>query len=210
MSIRIVIVDDHWVVREGIRSVLRSGGGFEIVGEASTSSSGIELINTTKPDIVLVDIRLPDVSGAKICQWIYEEGLPTKVVVITALLDWNLVQTCLHWGARGYLLKGSGKLNLRDSLQSVMAGEIVLDPKVVNILAAYIRQQPDKESDSILTPKEMEILRLMSRGLSNREIGERIYLSQARVKDYVHSILKKLNTNSRVEAILIAAKSGLL
>ncbi|NOY98595.1 MAG: response regulator transcription factor [Chloroflexi bacterium] len=209
-SISVIIIDDHWVVREGIKATLQTDETFQVVGEASSGEDGLTLLQEKRPDVALVDIRLPDISGTEICQKAYEEGWQTAIVVITALLDWRLVKTCLHWGVRGYLLKGAGELNLKNNLLAVMRGETVLDPKVVNMLTAYVKKQAPKESGEVLTPREMEILRLISQGLSNREIGEKIYLSQGRVKDHVHSILQKLNTKNRVEAILIAAKSGLL
>jgi len=168
------------------------------------------LIRNVQPNLALVDVRLPDISGAKICQQVTEEGLPTAVVILTAFLDWRLVQTCIYWGARGYLLKDAERLNLKQKLLAVSQGEIVLDPKVVSLLANYVREHPDPENREVLNAREMEILQLMSQGFSNKEIGEKIHFSQGTVKDYVHNILLKLNARNRVEAILIATKSGLL
>jgi len=206
----IVIIDDHWVVREGIKSVLKGDPAFQVVGEASNGNDGLNLLRDKRPDIALVDIRLPDISGAEVCQRATAENLPTAIIILTAFLDWRLVQTCLQWGARGYLLKDAGQHNLKQNLLAVVRGETILNPKALSLLVNYIREHPGLNHSEPLSPQEMEILRLMSHGLSNTEIGERVYLSQGRVKDYVHNILHKLHARNRVEAILIATKSGLL
>ncbi len=207
--IRVAIVDNHWIVREGLKSVLESDPLFHIVGEASDGEGAIELLRKEKPDVALVDIKLPDMSGIEICQRITSEGLPTATVIFTAFLEWKLVQRCLDAGARGYILKDAKHLNLKEKLLSVARGETVLDPRVVTILTDHVRGRLLQENP-ILSARELEILRLMAQGLSNKEIGERLFLSRSSVKHYVGSILRKLDAKNRVEAILIATRSEIL
>lgn len=207
--IRLVIIDDHWVVRQGIKASLQKDDQFIIVGEASNGKDGLELIHVYKPQIALVDIQLPDMSGTEICRQISIDMIPTAIVVLTAFLDWRLVKTCLQWGAKGYLLKEASDLKLQEKLNAVANGEVVLDKRVVNMMANYVKNS-EWEKLEVLNDRELEILRFMAQGLNNREISEKIFLSQGTVKDSIHSIFQKLKAKNRVEAILIAAKSGLL
>lgn len=207
--IRLVIIDDHWVVRQGIKASLQKNDQFIIVGEASNGKDGLELIHVYKPQIALVDIQLPDMSGTEICRQISIDMIPTAIVVLTAFLDWRLVKTCLQWGAKGYLLKEASDLKLQEKLNAVANGEVVLDKRVVNMMANYVKNS-EWEKLEVLNDRELEILRFMAQGLNNREISEKIFLSQGTVKDSIHSIFQKLKAKNRVEAILIAAKSGLL
>ena len=207
--IRLVIIDDHWVVRQGVKASIQMDDQFVVVGEASNGQDGLVLIRTVKPQIALVDIQLPDISGTEICRQVSLEMIPTAIVVLTAFLDWRLVKTCLQLGAKGYLLKEASELNLREKLIAVANGEIVLDRRVVSMMANYVRNS-EWEKLEVLNERELKILHLMAQGLNNREISEKMFLSQGTVKDNIHSIFQKLKAKNRVEAILIAAKSGLL
>ena len=207
--IRLVIIDDHWVVRQGVKASIQMDDQFVVVGESSNGQDGLVLIRTVKPQIALVDIQLPDISGTEICRQVSLEMIPTAIVVLTAFLDWRLVKTCLQLGAKGYLLKEASELNLREKLIAVANGEIVLDRRVVSMMANYVRNS-EWEKLEVLNERELKILHLMAQGLNNREISEKMFLSQGTVKDNIHSIFQKLKAKNRVEAILIAAKSGLL
>ncbi len=209
-KIRVAIVDDHWVVRAGLRAILEADPTFEIVGEASGGREGLGLLREQSPDVALVDIKLPDMSGAEVCQRATAEGIPTAIVILTAFVNWKLVQSCLRAGAKGYVLKETRQLNLREALISVAHGEIVLSPKVASLVAKYVQAQKQTDNELTLSVREMEVLRLMSQGMSNKEIGKHLFLSEGRVKDYVSSILHKLGAKNRVEVILIAVRSGFL
>ncbi len=208
-AIRLVIVDNHWIVREGLKSVLESDPLFHVVGEASDGKEAIEILCREKPDVALVDIKLPDMSGIEICQKITLEGLPTAIVIFTAFLDWNLVRRCLDAGAKGYILKDARRLNLKERLLSAARGETVLDSRVVTLLTDHVRGRLPQEKP-LLSARELEILQFIAQGLSNKEIGERLFLSQSSVKHYVGRILHKLDAKNRVEAILIATRLRLL
>ncbi len=209
-KIRVVIMDDHWVVRAGLRAILEPDPQFEIIGEASSGREGLDLLREKSPDVALVDIKLPDMSGVEVCQRATTEEIPTAIVILTAFVNWKLVQSCLKAGAKGYVLKETRQLNLREALISVARGEVVLSPKVAALVAKYVRTQKKTNNELILSIREMEVLRLMSQGMSNKEIGERLFLSEGRIKDYVSSILHKLGAKNRVEVILIAVRSGFL
>ncbi len=208
--VKVLIVDDHWIVRKGLKSILESDPRFEIVGEAGNGKEALTQIRENRPDVVLLDIRLPDVSGVEVCQAVKDEGLGASIVILTAFLDWRLIQNCIQAGAKGYLLKDTNQLNLKEKLLAVSRGESVVDPRVVNLLVKHVHNGHCPTEDMSLSPREMEILRLMSQGLSNREIGEKLFLSQSSVKHYVSNIMYKLNARNRVEAIMIATRAGLL
>jgi len=207
--VRVLIVDDHWIVRKGLRSILEHDPRFEIVGEASTGSEALMKIRETRPDVTLLDIKLPDMSGVEVCQEVERERLDVSIVILTAFLDWRLIQNCIHAGAKGYLLKDTNQLNLKEKLISAAKGESVADPRVVNLLVRHVHNGSCRAEDMSLSAREMKILRFMSQGLSNKEIGEKMFLSQSSVKQHVSNIMYKLGAKNRVEAIMIATKSGL-
>ncbi len=209
-KIRVAIVDDHWVVRAGLRATLEPDPMFEVVGEASGGREGLELLREKSPDVALVDIRLPDMSGTELCQRATMEEIPTAIIILTAFVNWKLVQSCLKAGAKGYVLKETREFNLREALISAARGEVVLSPKAAALVAKYVQTQKQTDNELILSMREMEVLRLMSQGMSNKEIGEHLFLSEGRIKDYVSNILHKLGAKNRVEAILIAVRLGFL
>ena len=208
--IRVLVVDDHWIVREGLKAVLESDPRFEIVGEASCGQDALELMRERKPEVALVDVKLPDITGVEVCQIATEENLPISIIILTAFLDWRLIQNCIAAGAKGYLLKDTNQLNLKEKLLAAARGENVVDPKVMRLLVKHVHNHNCQAEDRTLSKREMEVLRLMSQGFSNKEIGERIYLSQSSVKHYISEIMYKLDARNRVEAIMIATRSGLL
>ncbi len=190
--------------------MLESDPRFEIVGEAGTGKEALHQLREKHPDVTLLDIRLPDMSGVEVCQAAEEEKLESAIVILTAFLDWRLIQSCIHAGAKGYLLKDTNQLNLKDKLLAAARGENVADPRVVNLLVKHVHNSSCHAEDMSFSAREMEILRLMSQGLSNKEIGEKLFLSQSSVKHHVSNIMYKLNARNRVEAIMIATKFGLL
>ena len=209
--VTVLIVDDHWIVRKGLKAVLESDPRFEIVGEAGTGRDALAQLREKHPDITLLDIRLPDMGGVEVCQTVAEdESLDSSIVILTAFLDWRLIKSCLSAGAKGYLLKDTNRLNLKETLLAVARGDNVVDPRVVNLMVEHVRNESPDSEDMSLSAREIKILRLMSQGLSNREIGERLFLSQSSVKHYVSNIMYKLGAKNRVEAIMIATRSGLL
>jgi two-component system response regulator DevR len=206
--IRVLLVDDHRIVRQGLRSILDPEPAFEVVGEASDGSSGITLTIEKKPDIVLLDLKLPDLDGISVCQRILEICPQTAVLILTAYIDQNLVNTCLRAGARGYLLKDAENLNLKEQLSNVMQGYAALDPRAAGILTDIVRNHP--QSSDVLSMRDLDILRLIAQGLTNREIAARLFLSENTIKGYIKDIMARLDVHNRVEAVLLAKERGLL
>jgi two-component system response regulator DevR len=206
--VRVVLVDDHRIVRQGLRSILDPDPRFEVVGEASNGADALRIVVEQRPDIVLLDLKLPGMGGVELCQRMVQISPKMAVLILTAFIDRNLVDACLRAGARGYLLKDAENLHLREQLLAVAQGHAALDPRAADVLTDYIHQyDPPPE---VLTLREMEILRLIAQGLTNKEIGSRLHLSENTVKGYVKDILAKMDVRNRIEAVLRAKERGLL
>ncbi|MBN1483737.1 MAG: response regulator transcription factor [Chloroflexia bacterium] len=206
--VRVVLVDDHCIVRQGLRSILEPDPRFAVVGEAANGEEALRIVEEQRPDIVLLDIKLPDIGGSEVCRRIVEAHPQTAVLVLTAFLDDRLVDSCLRAGAQGYLVKDAEHLHLPERLLAVMDGHTALDVRAADILADTLRQQATPSPT--LNPREVEILRLIAQGLTTKEIARKIRLSQHTVKGYVKEILSKMDARNRVEAVVSAKDRGLL
>ncbi len=204
--IRVVLVDDHRIVRQGLRSILDPDPRFEVVGEAANGDEALCVVAEQQPDIVLLDLQLPSMGGVELCHRIVEASPEIAVLILTAFIDRNLVNVVLKAGARGYLLKDAENLRLQERLLSVVQGHTALDPRAADVLADYVRQRPLQA----LNLREMEILRLIAQGLTNREIGEQLYLSENTIKGYVKTILSKMGARNRIEAVFLARERSLI
>jgi two-component system response regulator DevR len=204
--IRVVLVDDHHIVRQGLRSILDPDPRFEVVGEAANGAEALSLVAEQQPDIVLLDLHLPSMGGIELCQRIVQANPEVAVLILTAFMDRNLVNVGLQAGARGYLLKDAENLRLKERLLSVVEGHTALDPRAADILVENVRQRPAQA----LNLREMEILRLIAQGLTNREIGEQLHLSENTVKGYVKNILSRLGARNRIEAVFLARERRLI
>lgn len=204
----VFLVDDHRIVRQGIRSILDPDPQFEVVGEAPDGSSALEQIKQLQPRVVLLDLRLPDLDGIAVCQKIAEISPDSIVLILSAFINQDLVNTCLKAGARGYLVKDAENLHLKEQLISALQGYTALDPRAASHLTDMIRKPKAGTSD--LSLRDLDILRLVAQGLTNREIGVQLQISENTVKGYVKEILSKLNVHSRIEAVLVAKRAGLL
>lgn len=205
---RVVLVDDHRIVRQGLRSILDPDPRFRIVGEAANGEQALQLVKEHHPDIVLLDLKLPDMSGVEVCQYICQDHPDIAVLILTAFIDQSLVDACLRAGARGYLLKDAENLDLKEQLLAVVEGHAALDPRAAGVLTDYVRRHdPPPE---VLSLRELQVLRLIAQGLTNKEIGHKLYLSENTIKGYVKEILAKLNARNRIEAVVLAQERGLL
>ncbi len=206
--VRILIVDDHEVVRLGLKSLLERRPGFLIVGEAGGMEEAIRVARRSEPDVVIMDIRLPDGSGVQACREIREARPATKVIMLTSYADDEALFGSIMAGASGYLLKQTRGQALAEAIQRVAAGESLLDPTVTNRVLERMRQMATGETDELssLSPQERKILILIAEGKTNKEIAEEIYLSDKTVKNYVSSILSKLNLHRRAEAAAFIAQ----
>ena len=209
---RLLVVDDHEVVRQGLVALLDRREGFQVVAEAGTVAEAIEAARRFQPDIVVMDVRLPDGSGVEACREIRSELPDTKVVMLTSYPDEEAVLSAIVAGASGYLLKQIRARDLMTALETVGRGGSLLDPAVTEKVLERIRRiATGGQSDelSALTAQERRILLLVAEGKTNKEIAGEIYLSDKTVKNYVSSILSKLNLERRAQAAAFVAKHRL-
>jgi DNA-binding NarL/FixJ family response regulator len=208
--IRIVVIDDHEIVRRGISAILQGDPEFQIVGEAADGKEALRVVRETQPDVALVDVRLPETSGIELCHHIQREAPQTQVLILTSYLDGSVVRECIHAGAKGYVLKDVASTDLRRSIHELVRGESPVDPRAARMMLHWLRDGPEAGTPDHFTLREIEILRLIAEGLTNREIGERICLSENTVKTYIQSIYQKLDAHNRIEAVMRATRWGLL
>jgi len=207
--IRILIVDDHEMVREGLMSMLRSEPDFELVGQSGHGEGVVELVERSRADVVLLDARLPDISGVEVCRRLTRKHPDVKVVILTTYTDVELVEECLQAGARGYVVKDVERFSLKESIRAVSRGQAVLAPQVAGQIIERMKgQQPEEKRPAGLNASQVAILRLMSLGHSNREIAANVHLSENTVKTHIQEIFRKLGVHNRVEAAILAGKSG--
>jgi DNA-binding NarL/FixJ family response regulator len=211
--IRLLIVDDHEMVREGLKAMLMTETDFCMVGDAANAEQALEQIEHRHPDIVLLDIRLPGMSGIEVCQQVSRRYPDIAVVILTTFTDEDLVTRCVQAGARGFIVKDVERFDLKRSIRAVARGEAFLDPRATNAVLDQLRRQQQVSVDSLadmLSSQQMIILRLIAQGLSSREIATQLYLSENTVKGYVQEILHRLDVKNRTEAVMVAVKRGWL
>ncbi len=211
--IRLLIIDDHEMVREGLRAMLAKEHDFEIVGDAANAEQAYELIARLHPDVILLDIRLPGVSGIEVCRTVTERYPETAVIILTTFTDETLVAQCIQAGARGFIIKDIERFDLKRSIRAVARGEAAIDPKAAVAVLAQLRRAPQKSNEpapELLSPQQLVILRLIAQGFSSREIATQLYLSENTVKGYVQEMLHRLGVKNRTEAVMAAVKQGWL
>ena len=207
--LRILVVDDHEVVRQGLVALLDRREGFEVVAEAGSVAEAIAMAHRFEPDIVVLDVRLPDGSGVEACREIRSERPATKIVMLTSYPDEEAVLSAIVAGASGYLLKQIRARDLVSALEAVGRGESLLDPAVTEKVLERVRRIATGEStDELaqLTSQEQKILLLVAEGKTNKEIATEVFLSDKTVKNYVSSILSKLNLERRAQAAAYMAR----
>jgi DNA-binding NarL/FixJ family response regulator len=209
--LRLLVVDDHEVVRRGLIAFLERHGQFEVVAEAGTSAAAVSQARRFLPDLVLMDIRLPDASGIEACRLVRDELPATQVVFLTSSPEEADVFGAILAGARGYVLKQTRSAELVRTLEAVGRGESLLDPQVMGLVLQRIRRiasgdDPDIEHE--LTARERQILPLIAAGHTNKEIGSAIFLSAKTVKNYVSSILGKLGLERRTQVPAFMARDN--
>ncbi len=206
--IRVMIVDDHTVVRKGLAAFLLSCHDLELVGEAGSGPEAVRLCGQVRPDVVLMDLVMPGMDGAAATSAIREAHPEVQVIALTSFEEKDLVQRALKAGAIGYLLKNVSAVQLSEAIRAAKAGRPTLAPEATQALIRAATQPPEPGHD--LTEREREVLALMVEGLNNPEIAERLVVSHSTVKFHVSSILSKLGVASRTEAVALALKSHLV
>ncbi|HWL49618.1 MAG TPA: response regulator transcription factor [Acidimicrobiia bacterium] len=204
--IRLLIVDDHPVVRDGLRGMFAGEDGFEVVAEATNGADAISKARAHEPDVVLMDLRMPEMDGVSAIRQMTELGIPARVLVLTTFDTDSDVLPAIEAGATGYLLKDAPRDELLRAVRSAAAGEAVLSPSVAARLLDQVRQ-PVKET---VSQRELEVLQLVASGATNREVAERLFVSEATVKTHLLHIYAKLGVNDRAAAVGAAFEKGLL
>ncbi|MEP4548024.1 MAG: response regulator transcription factor [Saccharospirillum sp.] len=215
-SVNVMLVDDQTLVREGIKSLLQLAGHIEILGEASDGVEALEALNTLSPDVILMDIRMPRLDGIETLKTLTAQGSAIPVIILTTFDDHELVLSAIRAGARGFLLKDVSLESLVEAIDAVHRGETLIQPAVTErVLKGFteLQTQSKVERDPIqepLTQREIEIVRLMAGGYSNKEISRAIFKSEGTIKNHVSNILAKLNVRDRTRAVLKALELGLI
>jgi two-component system, NarL family, response regulator DevR len=211
--VRLLVADDHEMVRAGLRTILESDTRIRVVGEAGTPKDAVYQAALLRPDIVLLDVRMGQGSGIDACREILGRNLGSKVIMLTSFADEDAVYDSIMAGAAGYLLKEINKAGLIDAVLAVHEGRSLLDPEVTRKVLERIRKMAatsDEVSRAALSDQEKRVLRLAAQGKTNKEIAADLYLSDKTVKHHVSNILSKLNLSSRAQAAVWATQHGLL
>jgi DNA-binding NarL/FixJ family response regulator len=210
MSIRVFVLDDHELVRTGLRTLLEAESDLEVVGEAGTAEQGLKLICDLEPDIAILDVRLPDGNGIEVCREVQSLVPQVRCLMLTSYSDDDSDDDALFSsimaGASGYVLKEIGSGDLLGDIRRVSEGMSLLDPVLTQELFDRLRKDQEAESRlTVLTPQERRVLELIAQGQSNRQIADQLFLAEATVKNYVSSLLSKLGMRRRTEAAVYAA-----
>jgi DNA-binding NarL/FixJ family response regulator len=205
--VSVFLLDDHEVVRRGLRDLLESTGDLTVVGEAGSVAEGVARIPALRPDVAILDGRLPDGSGVDVCREVRSIDPSIRALILTSYDDDEALFAAILAGASGYVLKEITGLDLVETVRRVAAGQSLIDPALTARVLDRVRN-PSQEAPELarLTDREREILELIAEGLTNRQIGERLYLAEKTVKNYVSSLLAKLGLERRTQAAVLAAK----
>ncbi len=209
-AVRVMIVDDHAVVREGLRNYLGMLPGIELVGEAAGGAEALTVAAKTRPAVVLMDLVMPEMDGIEATRRLHEQMPDVKVIVLTSLAEDNKLFPALRAGVVAYLLKDIGPKELADTIHAAARGEVRLGPEVTRRLVTGIAGGAERQPEQDLTDREMEVLRCIARGRSNKEIGVDLGISEKTVKSHVGKILDKLSLADRTQAALYAVKRGIV
>jgi two-component system response regulator DevR len=209
---RVLLVDDHEVVRLGLKALLERHPQFDVIGEASNAREALEMVGNYHPDVVVMDIRLPGTSGIEACEEITNHYPETHVIMLTSYAEDEMLFSAIRAGASGYMLKQIGGEDLVKALEAVGRGEALLDPAVTQRVFQEVRRAVKEEEASAfahLSQQEKHVLLLVSEGKTNREIAKALFLGEGTVRNYVSSILSKLGVNNRAEAAAYAVEHNL-
>jgi DNA-binding NarL/FixJ family response regulator len=208
--IQLLLVDDQGIIREGLRSLLEAKTDLQIVGEAENGQMAVELALSLKPDVVLMDVRMPIMDGVAATRALTEKAPDIRVLVLTTFDDDEYVTQAIRCGAKGYLLKDTPSTELADAIRAVHKGYTQFGPglieKTLGGTPSSVEPPPEFAQ---LTPREQEVLQLIAKGCSNREIAEQLYISERTVKNHVNSVLRRLNLRDRTQVAILASKWSL-
>lgn len=208
--INVMLVDDHAVLRDGLKNIFEMEDDIQVVGEAVNGNNALETLKGLKPDVVLLDINLPDKNGVELTAIMKRDYPDVKILILTMHSMDEYFMAAIREGADGYLLKDAPSVQVVEAIRTVAKGESVIDPSLTKKLLGYYNQKSEPADKSELTEREKEVLICLVDGLSNKEIGERLYISDKTVKIHVSKIFKKINVKSRSQAVIYAVQNQLV
>lgn len=208
MNVRVVIVDDHVMVREGIKQLLEMDGDICVVGEAGDGEEGLAVLESTNPDVVLLDVNMPKMNGLEVLQKIKEKGIRRKVLILTIHNEIEYLLKAIEIGVDGYVLKDSELAVLRKAIFTIAEGDTFIQPSLAPFLKQKMAEPEQNINEDILTKRELEVLCLIAEGMYNKEIAEKLFISEKTVKNHVSNIFKKIDVTDRTQAAVYAIKNG--
>lgn len=208
--IRVILADDHIVVRAGIRQFLEQATGIQVVGEAGNGREACQLIEQCRPDVAVLDIQMPEMSGIETTRWVRSQRLPTGILILTAYDDDPYVMAVLQAGANGYVLKTAEPAEIIRAVQDVFAGKSVIDAAIAQKLVAKLVHPEETVTYEPLTDRELQTLTLAAKGFTNKAIGTQLGISDRTVQNHLANIFSKLQANSRTEAVMRAVSLGII
>jgi NarL family two-component system response regulator LiaR len=207
MTIKVLIVDDHTVVRQGLRLLMEAQADIEVVGEAAGGTEALLAVQESKPDVILLDLIMPGMSGLDVLRELQKQSTTSRVLVLTSSLDDHMVRQAIQAGAHGYLLKTSRSNDMLDAIRQTAQGISSLDPAVTRVLQQHLTGNDPLD---LLTPREREVFDLLAHGMNNPQIAEKLVVSEATVRTHVTSVLDKLRLRDRTQVMVFALKRGLV
>jgi NarL family two-component system response regulator YdfI len=212
MKHNVLIVDDHFVVREGLKLIIETSDSFQIIGEAANGEEALSFIENKKPDVILMDLNMPKMSGLETIEALNEKQNHTPIIILTTYNEDELMLKGIELGAKGYLLKDTDRENLFRTLEAAIRGEILLQPNIMEKIVKYKRKEvhADKVAENNLTVKELFVLKAIARGYKNKEIAFDMGIAERTVKAYLTNIYNKLGVNSRSEAVAVSIERKLI
>ncbi len=207
--VRVVVVDDHPFFRDGLGRGLTNSGHIEVVGEAGDGREGLQVISEEAPDVAVVDYQMPDMDGLQLLSAVIRDGVATRVLMLSAVVESSIVYACIEAGAAGYLSKDVRRQEIVDAVLAVSRGRTVLPPELAAGLATQIRIRADP-TRPVLSPRELEVLRGFARGLSIPELGKEMFLGASTVKTHTQRLYQKLGVSDRAAAVAEGMRQGLV
>lgn len=211
MAVRVMIADDHSMIREGLKQLLELGGDFEVIAEACDGVECLDKLTMITPDILLLDINMPNMNGLEVLQKIKEKKMKVKVLVLTVHNEVEYLLKAVDIGVNGYLLKDSESSELKKAILSVIGGDDYIQPSLIPLLnSKMIDRNKDSAKIENLTRRELEVLKLLAVGMYNKEVAEKLNISERTVKNHVSNIFKKINVTDRTQAAVFAIRNNLI
>lgn len=211
MSTKVMLVDDHALIREGIKQLLEFDGSIDVIEQAIDGAECLEKLQHVQPDILLLDINMPNVNGIEVLEEIKKKNIPVKVLMLTVHSEVEYLVQAVDIGANGYILKDSGSEELKKAIQSVMDGDSYIQPSLIPSLnSRLVNRDIDKEKIAALTKREMEILTQIAGGMFNKEIAMNLNISERTVKNHISNIFKKIDVSDRTQAAVFAIRNNIV